>query len=116
MAERLGPRKLATIGYAILALATVGAFFATWWNAKAVERARVERIHQLNHINAEQCASLRNLYSIIQETIAKQDLTVDVTAYYRSHPAERRRRHMEDAAIIERFRLPPCPKKILLPR
>ena len=115
MASRLGHARLATIGYLILALATGGAFVATWWNAKAVERTRVERVGQLNQINKEQCASLRNLYTVIQQTLVESDKRIDTIFYYRAHPAERRRAHRTNAAIIQRFRLPPCPAKIVLP-
>jgi hypothetical protein len=106
--------RLATIGYILLAAATAAAFYVTWNNAKAVQRARVERIHQLNMVNAEQCASLRNLYGIIRQTIVESDSRIDAIAYYRAHAAERRAAHRANFAIIARFRRPPCPKKILL--
>jgi hypothetical protein len=113
--ERGPARRLAVVGYLILTLTTAAAFFATWHNEKAIQRARIERIHQLNQINREQCASLSNLYAVIRQTLVESDRRIDTIAYYRSHPAERRRAHRANVAILTKFRTPPCPKRIAVP-
>ena len=93
------------IGYLILACAVIAAFVS-------IEVARHERVRQLNAINQQQCSSLRNLYVVIQQTLVESDKRIDELDYYRAHPQERRRAHAANQAIIERFRLPPCPARI----
>lgn len=112
--ERGPVRKRAAIGYVILACATAAGFWATWNNEKAINRARVERIHQLNKINREQCSSLSNLYVVIRQTLVESDGRIDAITYYRNHPAERRRAHRANVAILAKFKTPPCPRQIEL--
>jgi hypothetical protein len=115
LVQRVGAWRLATIGYLILALATAGAFVATYRNSHELEVSRVERIYQLNMINRQQCSSLSNLYVVIRQALVASDARIDAIAYYRSHPAERRRAHRANVAILAKFKTPPCPQRIALP-
>lgn len=116
LAARVGRLKralrLVVIGYAVLALGVCAALFASWLNARHVEQARRERISQLNQINISQCESLRNVYSVIQQTLVESDNRINELDYYKHHPAERINAHHANAAIIQRFKTPPCPGKI----
>lgn len=107
------PRR-ATIGYVVLSVAVVLAFFFTWRNDQEIEDARVERLRQLNEVNAAQCASLRNLYTVIQKSLLDGDKAIDELAYYRQFPDERRRAHLRNRKTMEMFRTPPCPRDFKL--
>lgn len=84
-------------------------------NDKRIEAARIERVKQINQVNAAQCAALRNLYSIIRLTLKQSDSNIDQITYYRTHPLERERAHMQNAETLSKFRTPPCPPDIALP-
>lgn len=84
-------------------------------NDRKIEAARLERVRQINHVNQAQCASLANLYSIIRLTLQQSDKSIDQITYYRTHPLERRRAHMQNALTLAKFRTPPCPADITLP-
>lgn len=107
-------KQPALLGYAILTGAVVLAFAATWHNDKEIEKARDERVGQINRVNRAQCASLRNLYSIIAKSLRDGDDAIDKIAYYRTHQAERAEAHRRNMVTIDRFRLPPCPDDIEL--
>jgi hypothetical protein len=106
----------ATIGFTILALVNMVAFYGVWYNAEKVEDARVERIGQLNRINAAQCASLQNLYGVIRTSVANSDAAIDELDYYKQHPLERERAHERNRETLEAFRTPPCPRNFVLPK
>lgn len=84
-------------------------------NDQRIEAARIERVKQINHVNRAQCASLANLYSIIRLTLQQSDQSIDQITYYRTHPAERERAHIQNAETLAKFRTPPCPRDISLP-
>jgi hypothetical protein len=81
---------------------------------RGLERARIERIDQLNRINKAQCASLRNLYATIAKTISDSDLAIDQIDYYRRHPQERQAAHFRNAETLRMFKQPPCPPEIIV--
>jgi hypothetical protein len=70
----------------------------------------------LNRINAAQCASLANLYSVIRKTLTDADAAIDRISYYKTHPVEREQAHERNRETIDSFRTPPCPKDFVLPK
>lgn len=112
---RRGPtNRLAVVGYLLLTVAVAAAFWATWNNDRRFDEERDAHIARLNKVNEAQCASLQNLYAVIRKTLADADKAIDEIAYYRRFPTERRRAHARNAATLERFRTPPCPRNISL--
>lgn len=99
----------AAIGYLILTLAVVGAFYASYENDQRIEQARIERLKQLNVINTSQCRSLQNLYTVIRKSLRDADAAIDELAYYRQYPAERKRAHQRNTQTLDMFKTPPCP-------
>jgi hypothetical protein len=83
-------------------------------NDKEIEAARIERVQQLNTVNLAQCASLQNLYRVIQKSLRDSDKAIDEIAYYQAFPVERKRAHERNEETIELFRTPPCPPNIVL--
>lgn len=95
------------MGYLILAIA-VG--FALWRDAEI----RRENVARINDVNASQCLSLTNLYSVIRKTLEDADKAIDTIDYYEEHPAERARAHERNRATLMLFHQPPCPDAISL--
>lgn len=107
-------RRWIVIGYAFLALGTGAGFFVSYDNQGDIEDARAERVRQINGVNAAQCASLRNLYAVIRQTIEASDRNVDTLQYYKEHPDEAELVHEQNARTLAKFREPPCPQQIEL--
>jgi hypothetical protein len=110
------PNSLAVIGFCILAFVNAIAFYGLYQYDDKVERARVERVAQLNKVNIAQCTSLQNLYGVLQKSILESDRAIDQIAYYKTHPVEREQAHERNRETLESFRTPPCPEEIVLPK
>ncbi len=108
------PNSLAVIGFCIIAFVNAIAFYGLYQYDDKVERARVERVEQLNMVNLAQCRSLQNLYTVLQKSIADSDRAIDEVDYYKRHPLEREQAHERNRETLESFRTPPCPEQIVL--
>lgn len=107
---------------AVVTISVIAAFACVFVSFKAsrdsdirLESARLERLRQVNEINTAQCASLRNIYTLLRSTVEESDRRLDNIQYYRQHPAELADAHATNLAILLRFRTPPCPSDVAIP-